>query len=428
MEYNKEEFIYNLTKIQSIRDSIIDLYDNALYEPAWNDDTISEFEKYLEEYNVLLSNIKNVIPTLNYRSDEGKKKFLKVFEETLVADNKVFNLVKIRHEAYIIYRTNRKSLITQLNNVIGFVKKKHKKNNIEVFNYFNDKCAKVPLYKNANTAGHISYANEEVLSKWLKQANPVNITEEINQSVRTESIYDIREVYAIFNAYVKCRKYVFAIFNMITSTSEINGYDKWHTILDDYCQADLNDKQLEKLYNAVNAEDDFIPSDDYQQIMDDRTWNAKGIYESSLNESWFDDDIRVYNDNIKKKNKDLISKINMLSGDANVCKVKTNGKGVFAAVTFYPGDIVEICPTRNIDKHSLYSKDMREMVFEVVANQEWVLPFGYCQYYDLCNNDLTANCCFIWDPVQRVIVIRATDKIVKNQRLVLNNVNTVTAE
>ena len=118
----------------------------------------------------------------------------------------------------------------------------------------------------------------------------------------------------------------------------------------------------------------------------------------------------------------------MLSGDANVCKVKTNGKGVFAAVTFYPGDIVEICPTRNIDKHSLYSKDMREMVFEVVANQEWVLPFGYCQYYDLCNNDLTANCCFIWDPVQRVIVIRATDKIAKNQRLVLNNVNTVTAE
>ena len=45
MEYNKEEFIYNLTKIQSIRDSIIDLYDNALYEPAWNDDTINEFEK-----------------------------------------------------------------------------------------------------------------------------------------------------------------------------------------------------------------------------------------------------------------------------------------------------------------------------------------------------------------------------------------------
>jgi hypothetical protein len=89
-------------------------------------------------------------------------------------------LVKIRHEAYIVYRTNRKSLITQLNDVIGFVKKKHKKNNIEVFNYFNDKCAKVPLYKNTNTAGHISYANEEVLSKWLKQANPVNITEEIN--------------------------------------------------------------------------------------------------------------------------------------------------------------------------------------------------------------------------------------------------------
>jgi len=47
---------------------------------------------------------------------------------------------------------------------------------------------------------------------------------------------------------------------MITSTNKINGYDKWHNILDSYCSADLRDIQLEKLYNAANTEDEFARS------------------------------------------------------------------------------------------------------------------------------------------------------------------------
>jgi hypothetical protein len=34
----------------------------------------------------------------------------------------------------------------------------------------------------------------------------------------------------------------YAIFNMITSTNEVNGYKKYHNILDAYCNAELNDK------------------------------------------------------------------------------------------------------------------------------------------------------------------------------------------
>ena len=35
----------------------------------------------------------------------------------------------------------------------------------------------------------------------------------------------------------------------------------------------------------------------------------------------------------------------------------------------FPGDIIEICPTKQIDKSALYSKDMRDIVFEVERNE-----------------------------------------------------------
>lgn len=109
----------------------------------------------------------------------------------------------------------------------------------------------------------------------------------------------------------------------------------------------------------------------------------------------------------------------MIPTNANVCKIVSDGKSVYSATTFYPDDIIEVCPTRTIDKSSLYSKDMRDMVFEVVPNKEWVLPFGYCQYYDIPRIKEEPNCTFIWDPVARVVVIKALTKIPKYAKLVL---------
>lgn len=108
--------------------------------------------------------------------------------------------------------------------------------------------------------------------------------------------------------------------------------------------------------------------------MDDRSWNNMKIYES-----WWDDELEnYYKDNKERFTKDHIKKIDMISPSTNACKVITDGKYVYSNVVFYPGDIVEICPTKPISKSALYSKDMRDVVFEVIPNKEWALPFGYC--------------------------------------------------
>jgi len=56
---------------------------------------------------------------------------------------------------------------------------------------------------------------------------------------------DGRDIYKVFHVYVKCRKLAYAIFNLMTSNSEFNGYGKWHNRFIDYCDATLNDRQLE---------------------------------------------------------------------------------------------------------------------------------------------------------------------------------------
>lgn len=122
---------------------------------------------------------------------------------------------------------------------------------------------------------------------------------------------------------------------------------------------------------------------------------------------------------IKRPAKESIKKVNMIPKTANVCKIYSDGQFVYANSVFYPGDIIEICPVREISKASLYSSDVRHIVFEVVRNEEYVIPFGYCQYYALAEEPMQANCEYIWDPNTKVIVIKALNKISKTDKLIL---------
>lgn len=122
----------------------------------------------------------------------------------------------------------------------------------------------------------------------------------------------------------------------------------------------------------------------------------------------------------KEPNKEAVKKINMIPDNVNICKVYSDGQYVYANSTFYAGDIVEICPTMEISKSALYDIDVRKIVFEVKQNEQYVIPFGYCQYYDLCTDTILPNCTYIWDPNMKVIVIKASMKIEKGTKLVLN--------
>ena len=408
-----DKFSTLLETAGNIRNEIIGMYEGWLYE-EWDEYQVNKFENLLEQYNSTLDEIKEILPNVKWESEEKRVEFMKGYFALIEEDNRSFNLVKIRHDAYLTYRTNRKSLVTQLNNVIGLVKTKKGKNLAEVFDYFNNKCAKIPLYAYDNEKHVVG----ETLNDWLTN-HSTEALNEINESPSIEADYGKEEIFPIYRKYVYCRKMVFAIFNMITSSSKLNGYDKWHNIVDGYCEAELIDKQMQKLYYAANSEDDFIPTDDYQQTMDDYSWRWQGVYEN-----WFTDEMQNYYSQ-HKGNKQNIKKIDLVDTRENQCKIATDGKNVYTTTKFYPGDIIEICPTKAIDKSALYSHDIRSIVFEVVPNEQWVIPFGYCQYYNIDKDITKTNCNFLWDPIKQVIVIRATVKMPKYTRLVLSNVNKI---
>lgn len=122
-----------------------------------------------------------------------------------------------------------------------------------------------------------------------------------------------------------------------------------------------------------------------------------------------------------KKDKRHIRKIDMIGTDVNRCQVYLYNNSVYANADFYPGDIIEVCPTKPIEKGLLFSRDIRDIVFEVVPNEEYVIPFGYCQYYDIpSRKDPYSNCTYMWDVNARVVVIRAKTKILKDSKLVLD--------
>lgn len=136
----------------------------------------------------------------------------------------------------------------------------------------------------------------------------------------------------------------------------------------------------------------------------------------SVNESMYG----LFSD-ITYHSRDDIREITMIPTDAYVCRVRCDGKSVYANHAFTPGDIIEICPTREIMKDALYSKDVREMVFEVKPNEQYVIPMGYCQFYEISDafhNE--PNCDYEWDAKKRAIIIRATDYIDKGALLIIN--------
>lgn len=137
--------------------------------------------------------------------------------------------------------------------------------------------------------------------------------------------------------------------------------------------------------------------------------------------SWNDLFIQEPYDEKHKRDKGSIKRINMAATDMNKCKVICDGHNVYANAVFYPGDIIEVCPTRVIDNSALYSRDMRSIVFEVEPKTLYVIPFGYCQYYNIISKDNpVANCDYIWDNNKNVIIIQAISKINKYEQLTLN--------
>lgn len=193
-----------------------------------------------------------------------------------------------------------------------------------------------------------------------------------------------------FTTYINYRKALYTIFNILTDESNI----KDTKITNIFCSGEIDINILNTLYNkAVISQ------------------NKSALYENRFYGLFPND---VFHD------KSTIKKIHMIPTNANQCKILSDGQYIYSAVKMYNGDIIEICPTKIIDKTSLYTKDMRDIVFEVIPNEKYVIPFGYCQYYAIADKTHPANCEYTWDEDKKIIVIRAIKHIQPNEKLYLN--------
>lgn len=397
-------FTDSLKLVIKAHNEIMDLYNDYLYEEGWNADTVKKFEQLLNIYNRELAVVKEYKDQYQWSDDAKQAKFEHFYNEILLPDNTAYNYAKIRHNAYLTYRAKRKSIIMLINDTLHLFTNQ----DIELLDYFNDKCAKVQLETP-------DIYHTPILKTWLKQ-NLTEVLHEIKNSYRITGKYSSETIERAFFKYVECRTIAYQIFNLLTSSNTINGYTKYSKFLEKYVNGNLSKAIVKHLAQSVKDEDDFIEFDDTQQAMDQHAWSTKGVFEGYDYWTLFNHDY--------KRDKKSVKKIDMIPSDANICKVYSDGKSVYAQRKFYKGDIIEICPCREISKQSLYTSDIRKLVFEVVPNEQYVIPMGYCQYYDISQNSsslvLGGNCEYIWDPNRLVIVIKATKNIAKNEKLILN--------
>jgi hypothetical protein len=145
-----------------------------------------------------------------------------------------------------------------------------------------------------------------------------------------------------------------------------------------------------------------------------RNWEAlhgKQLYEDGLYGLFPDSPLR---------HKEVIKSIDLKSSKDNQCRVYFYRGSVYSQQRFLPGDIIEICPCREISKNSLYSREVRDLAFEVDEDY-YVIPFGYCEHYDVVDSyNSEPNCDYEWNPDDKTIIIRAICRIPKDTLLVLN--------
>lgn len=121
------------------------------------------------------------------------------------------------------------------------------------------------------------------------------------------------------------------------------------------------------------------------------------------------------------RDKSELRHCDMIPTDHLQCNVRFAGKSIYSNCRFRPGCIIEVCPVRRVSPTALYSKEVRDMAFEVVPGEEYVIPLGYCQYYDVVSKKFPeANCAYEWDAHRRCIIVRAITDISKDTVLVID--------
>src|SRR5574344_1921325 len=400
---------YNI--LIDIHNKITSMYTNNLYDDHWEDNgKEKEFNDLLTKYNEASSLIEQNILIYPWDSKEQKENYLKVYYEVLKEDKDVFNAIARRHIYFWDFYHYKGVIIQQFNKAIGLVSNK----NIPILTYYIDNLDNIPLYK----LRKMLFIDIE---KNPKLENTISAFErEYGRDLLSE----------IFVSYKKYRVGIVFIFDGLCSSDPNMGYlteGRYH--IEDFCKRKIKSyPEILRLWNLYyNKEEILSPyknrsrtSQNFQleygekmdkdALKDFESFNfnscKKGFMNHNLNEEY-----DLFDPSFQKLDKNNFLNLTAKINTDNCNRIIMKNNSIYSNTTFYPKDIIEICPCKIVHNESLFSRDVRDIVFEITPNKEWAIPFGYVQYYNVSDNSDIINCDYIFDPNTNNIIIKAIKKI-----------------
>ena len=106
--------------------------------------------------------------------------------------------------------------------------------------------------------------------------------------------------------------------------------------------------------------------------------------------------------------------------DSNVNgKILCKDGAMYAGINFIPGDIIEECPIKMLNASDMYSKNIRDISFEV-SDGVYALPYGYANCYKTTyDSGKIGNIDYDYKVGDNIIKFYAIKRIKPNEELVL---------
>lgn len=414
-------YVYNLITLHNF---VLNLYNDTFFEEDWWDvnntlqvqinptiqipsTKVDIFGYFVHIYGLSMQMEKQTRQYFKWEDENKGKRFQKKLKEMYEPDCVIWKYSMARWRAYKIYRQNRINIVTRIALKGRYITPAEELMFVEL----SDRLNAVPLRSSAEN-GYSS--GDDNIGKYFNDHDDEMLAE--LRSKFNMKKFGMDKLRLFVNRYIECRFIAYSIFNKLTEVCSPHV-----EMLMPYCSNGISDADLKKLIELtrviqfddreLQSEDPNSILDNYWQHLEQRSWYARNLGESAFYGLF---------PGQEPKDKSVIRNIRPMSPNTRQCDVLFDGVSVTARRAFHPGDVIEVCPTKPISKSSLYSKDMRDIAFEVVRNETFVIPFGYCQYYDVPVDGSPTNCFFEWDESNRSIRIIASRKIVKGEVLVLD--------
>ena len=200
--------------------------------------------------------------------------------------------------------------------------------------------------------------------------------------------------------------------------------NKFEHLLSNETLCSLNEGTLNRLYSRMIEDEEVVSfaKNALFGVLNEGFYNPFSDDYHELGNTDFISDIKVA-DGVVIKDRDNcpIKRIKKWDTNVNGKIVFRGDKKVYSGVNFLEGDIVEECPVKELRGDAMFSRDIRDLAFQLYPDKEiYGIPFGYVNYYataydvkDIPNVD------YGYDPKEGIIRVVAIRNIKKGDLLVL---------